>query len=460
MVIKVSTLLKHNTDLILDSSPTLGGPLATNNFPIQNSGNPVTITGNSYPINAGTPGQVLTTNGVGTTSWNTFIPTSATNIVGGTANEILFQSAPGVTSFIPAPLVTNTFLKWNGSSFMWASVPSAGTVTSVGLTSSASSITVSGTPNPITSSGTFNVDLPLSGVTPAIYGSTSSVGSFIINSRGIISSASNTPISITPTAAGLGNVTNSLQVINAGSVPSIQESVGVPLGSAAFGAIYVDQASTNGNSIYYYNGSIWNPISQKLTLYSENVSAIYTVPTALSVNSIALGEGAQTANGAVNALAIGNQSLGRIQGGVVQANGRFSISGDAQTGRYLLRGITSSTFPGELFIDGNGPGASSVRIVLPDNSTWTFKVTITAHRTDIPGHGSFEAKGLIYRIAGPASTSIQSAVNYTLISNLNNGWSINIVADTINGSLKITVTGSSGNTIRWLALVETVEVTN
>ena len=44
MVIKVSTLLAHNTDVILDTTPSLGGALNTNNFPIVNGGNPVTIT--------------------------------------------------------------------------------------------------------------------------------------------------------------------------------------------------------------------------------------------------------------------------------------------------------------------------------------------------------------------------------------------------------------------------------
>lgn len=65
MAIKVSTLLAHNTDVVLDTSPSLGGPLNTNGFPIANSGSPVVISGNGYPITTGTAGQVLTTNGAG-----------------------------------------------------------------------------------------------------------------------------------------------------------------------------------------------------------------------------------------------------------------------------------------------------------------------------------------------------------------------------------------------------------
>ena len=120
MTIKVSTLLAHNTKVVLDLAPTLGGPLNTNNFPIVNGGNPVTITGNKYPITPGIAGQVLTTNGAGITSWINVPTDPATSILGGLANEILYQSAPNVTSFIAAPSAASTFLEWSGSSFVWS----------------------------------------------------------------------------------------------------------------------------------------------------------------------------------------------------------------------------------------------------------------------------------------------------------------------------------------------------
>ena len=406
MVIKVSTLLEHNTDIVNDTSPSLGGPLNTNNFPISNGINPVIISGNSYPTTTGLSGQVLTTNGSGILSWTT-----------------------------------------NGT----------GTVSSVGLTSSASTIVISGSPNPITSTGTFNIDLPNTGIFPASYGSASATGSFTVTQKGILTSASSIPISIVPSQAGLGNVVNSLQVINAGGAPSIQEGFGVPSSASANGAIYIDKSITNGNSIYFYNGASWVSITQFLKLYAEN-SLIFTSPVASGINSIALGNAAQTASGASDSLAIGNQSLARIQGGVVQASGRFSTTGDAQTGRYLLRSNTINSFPTELFIDGT---AGSVRLILPDDSTWIYKITITAHRTDIQdGHAGYVAEGVIYRGSGVATTTLQGRPNKTVLSESNQAWDINIQADTLYGSLKILVYGEAGKTIRWLALVETVEVTN
>ena len=46
--------------------------------------------------------------------------TTATNIAGGTANQIPFQTGAGATSFITAPTTASTSLTWNGSAFTWA----------------------------------------------------------------------------------------------------------------------------------------------------------------------------------------------------------------------------------------------------------------------------------------------------------------------------------------------------
>ena len=80
--------------------------------------------------------------------------TTATNIAGGTANQILFQSGAGSTTFVTAPTVTDTFLKWNGSAFVWVAGAS-GTVTAV--TASA----------PLASSGGTTPNISLGTVTTA-----------------------------------------------------------------------------------------------------------------------------------------------------------------------------------------------------------------------------------------------------------------------------------------------------
>lgn len=192
-----------------------------------------------------------------------------------------------------------------------------------------------------------------------------------------------------------------------------------------------------------------------LQLYNENPVSP-SPPSALGTNSIALLSASTSL--AQDSLSIGVQSLARIQGGVVQANGRFASSGDAQVGRYLLRTTTINAVPTIAYVDGT---AGNVQIALTDNSTWTFRITVTGHRTDVnDGHAGYELKGVIYRESGAATTAIQGKVSKTLIAESNTPWDANVMADTINGGITVTVTGQAGKTIRWLALVETVEITN
>jgi len=75
----------------------------------------------------------------------------ATNLAGGAANKIAYQTAADTTSFIDAPTVANTFLEWSGSAYQWSTNP-LGTVTSVGL-SLPSEFNI--TNSPVTSSGTL-----------------------------------------------------------------------------------------------------------------------------------------------------------------------------------------------------------------------------------------------------------------------------------------------------------------
>jgi len=48
--------------------------------------------------------------------------TTATNLASGSAYRIPYQTGSSATSFISAPTTTDTYLKWDGSTFAWASV--------------------------------------------------------------------------------------------------------------------------------------------------------------------------------------------------------------------------------------------------------------------------------------------------------------------------------------------------
>lgn len=79
--------------------------------------------------------------------------TNATNIAGGGANQISYNTGAGATSFITAPTSASTFLQWTGSAFSWAAV-SPGGVSSV---TASSPIASSGGSTPNISLGTVGV---------------------------------------------------------------------------------------------------------------------------------------------------------------------------------------------------------------------------------------------------------------------------------------------------------------
>ena len=192
-------------------------------------------------------------------------------------------------------------------------------------------------------------------------------------------------------------------------------------------------------------------------LYSENLDSP-TFPSAHGLNSIAIGQGATTLATAPSAIALGEQSLARHFGSHVFSSGRFQSTGDAQAGKYLLRAITINSATTEAFIDGaNG----SLRLTLPDDCTWMFKATVVAHRTDdSDGHAGYVFEGVVYRMSGTHTIALLGQPIKHTIAESNSAWDATISADTSTGALAFHVVGQHEKTIRWLIVVDTVEITN
>lgn len=55
-------------------------------------------------------------------SGNATTATTATNVAGGAANKLLYQTSAGTTAFATAPTSSSTYLYWNGSAFAWGTV--------------------------------------------------------------------------------------------------------------------------------------------------------------------------------------------------------------------------------------------------------------------------------------------------------------------------------------------------
>ena len=219
--------------------------------------------------------------------------------------------------------------------------------------------------------------------------------------------------------------------------------------------------------IEYYNGTIWVSGENFLKLYAED-PVTPLANTVSGVNAITLGEG-QTASGqdsitlgGANNISAGAYSatLGigveaTLYGQLAHGNGNFSVQGDAQASQYILRNTTVGNQTSILYLDG-----TSARLVIPNNSAWTFKILIIARRSDAFGdYGSWEVSGAIKRDSGVTTTALIGLPLITKISTTNTQISINIVADTGTGSLKITVSNTDATkSYNWVARVDTVEI--
>ena len=183
----------------------------------------------------------------------------------------------------------------------------------------------------------------------------------------------------------------------------------------------------------------------------------YGAPTASAISAIAIGDGVTAdANWAV---ALGSAAItNTIKGKYSFSNGRFAANGDSQTGTFVFRRTTTNAAATVLTTDDTVQGTDD-QIILPNNSAYAFTGLVVARQQAAGGTASaaWEIIGLIRREGTAGTTAlVNSAIN---VINNAPGWTLALSADTTNGGLSITVTGAAATNIRWVATVQTSEVT-
>jgi hypothetical protein len=147
----------------------------------------------------------------------------------------------------------------------------------------------------------------------------------------------------------------------------------------------------------------------------------------------------------------GAQAAARNYGQMAYASGMFEDWGDAQASLYLLRATTTNAVQRELFLDGLGQ-----RLRVPVGGGWMCQIMIVA-RNQNGGLAMYRAEAGVKNVNGTVSlvgpgTVTQGASEIA-------GLPVpSVVADNVNKALLIRATGVSGQRIRWVARVETVEL--
>lgn len=123
-----------------------------------------------------------------------------------------------------------------------------------------------------------------------------------------------------------------------------------------------------------------------------------------------------------------------------------------------MRAQTSGAVATDLTTDGAAAGANN-QINIASSTAYAFTGTVVARQQAAGGTASaaWSVSGLIRREAGAATTTLVAST-VTVISNVP-AWTLALSADTVNGALKITGTGAAATNIRWVATIDTSEVT-
>lgn len=251
-------------------------------------------------------------------------------------------------------------------------------------------------------------------------------------------------------AAAVANNTSTYGATAANNISLGYLSKSTGIATTAIG--YTANSSGYGSTAFGY-GAVAS--ANNSTAIGGNWS--YGAPTASSQSTIAIGDGA-TADSDF-ATALGNAAITNgVVGKYAYSNGRFSANGDSQLGTYILRRSTTGSTSTGLTVN-NTLTSTSNHIILPNNTAFAFSAMVVARQQASGGTQSaaWKIEGLIRREGSASTTTLVNSAT-TVISNAP-GWSLSASANTTWGSLNLIVAGATSTNIRWVATVQTSEVT-
>jgi hypothetical protein len=167
-------------------------------------------------------------------------------------------------------------------------------------------------------------------------------------------------------------------------------------------------------------------------------------------SSIAIGNGC-TASGNISQ-AIGNQSLSDRYGMRSRSVGRFAAQGDSQEVGFLLRNKTTNNTATTLFTDG-----SSARLTIPSGKVMSAVCRICGIKSDGSAVANY-VRSVVIKNVGGTTALVGSAETIGTDIEDNASTDVAITADNTNDALQINVTGITGETWRWVAVVEGLEI--
>jgi hypothetical protein len=237
-------------------------------------------------------------------------------------------------------------------------------------------------------------------------------------------------------------------------------------GADSFAAAVANNASTYGatgaNSIAIGK---WTKATAttSLAIGHNNIASSGTACTLGGTTNTASGYGAVTIGGS-SCVASGEYSTAKGSSGNtngIRLKHATGLTGTMQGAYYVMGYTTADATPIALNTQNYTPSTIN-QVILPNNSAFSFSGTIIARQQAADGsnYASWEIKGALLRDANAASTVLGNGIVNKLFATAGaSAWAIALTADTTNGGLKIEATGAAATDIRWVATVNTSEVT-
>ena len=169
-------------------------------------------------------------------------------------------------------------------------------------------------------------------------------------------------------------------------------------------------------------------------------------------NVVTIGGGGDSeASGDYATIPGGLEAAATHYGEMAYASGSFSdqTAGTAQTSVYVLRNRSTSATPTELFLDGYDD-----RLTIAADRTMVFDILLVA-RSESGDSMGCTFQGVIENTGG-TTAFVQTPGKLCQKGGLT--WDATLLDDNTHDALKIEVTGATGTYIRWVARVQTAEV--
>tara|TARA_R110000737_G_scaffold115386_3_gene148249 strand:+ start:2402 stop:4432 length:2031 start_codon:yes stop_codon:yes gene_type:complete len=426
----------------------------------------------TLPATDGTANQVLTTDGAGAvtfddagadrTNYTIDTKTAAYTVVAGDLGKIILMDDAGDVT-LPSPATV-------GSGF-WLIVKIANDRTTSAASPSNTVVPSAGTT--IAGGATFPLDAGMSAklISDGTNWITDTFGPhmFAYMTNGAASYAKaigDTSVAIGDGARAGGN--RSMALGDSYAVGADSLAAAITNNTSSYGAAGVNsiamgglaKATSTSNVSIGYNTLVTATygvsIGSVCTSSGTYATTIGNNNTASDFGSVAIGRFCSSSEN--DSVAMGFRSKSDIIGKFSFASGYLGAVGDAQTGTFVLRSDTTDA-TAEALTTNNSTAGTTNQVILPNNSAFAFSGTIVARQSAATGTASaaWKIEGLIRREGSAGTTVLVNSAN-TVLDNTP-AWGMALTADTTNGGLAITVTGAAGTNIRWVATINTSEVT-